>query len=129
MSILETVQTVLDDLLSADKVHSHWQRKAKTKGQDPDEYIVYTLDGDPVGAYADDKPLMREANISVRYYYRESLTETPAGRSKIEDRAQSIVGALEAAGFSVPQGAFDGGDIDNIGFGVKIIECYFGRVV
>jgi hypothetical protein len=129
MSALETIQTVLDTLLYTDNVHVYWQRRTKSAGRDPDEYVVYTLDGDPASAYADDKPLIREANIAVRYYYRESLTETVAGRAKIESRAQSIVAALEAADFSVPQGAFDAGDIDDIGFCTKIIECYFGRVV
>lgn len=129
MNPLENLQTVLDALLYPDHVHVYWQRKTKAAGRDPDEYVVYTLDSDPVGTYADNKPLAREANITVRYYYRDSLTETPAGRSRIESRAQSIVDALEAADFSVPQGAFDAGDIDDIGFGTKIIECLFWRVV
>lgn len=129
MSVLKTLQTVLDTLLYPDNIHVYWQRRTKTGGRDPDEYVVYTLDGDPAGAYADDKPLTREANIAVRYYYRNNLIETSAGRDIIEERTQSIVEALEEADFSVPQGAFDGGDIDDIGYGTKIIECYYGRVV
>lgn len=127
MNPLEILQVTLDTLLYPDGVHAYWQRKAKTG--DPDEYIVYTLDGDPAEFWADDETTIRTANIALRYYYRDTLLGTSAGRKKIRDRAAAIVAALEAAEFDVPNGAFDAGDIDDIGFGTTIIECFYGRAV
>lgn len=121
------LQNTLDAALSGD-VRAYWRRKAKTEGEDPDEYIVYTLDGDD-GTYADDAPLTRTANLAVRYYYRDTLLDTTAERGRISDRERQIAAVLQSAGFSLPSGYFDVGDIDDIGFGTTIFECYFGRVV
>ena len=129
MSAHEILQTTLDALLYPQGIYVFWQRKTETEEEETDEYVVYTIDGDPVGTYADDKPLTRETNLAIRYYYRDTLMETANGREKIENRTQAIIEALEAADFSVPEGAFDSGDIDDVGFGSKIIECYYWRVV
>lgn len=121
------IQYVLDAALSADGVRSHWLRKAETDEEDPDEYLVYTIDGDPA-VYADDRPIMRTANAAIRYYYREALIDTAAGRAAIKARARAIAGALESAGFALPNGYFDVGDIDDIGFGATVFEAYYARV-
>lgn len=120
------MQETLDAALYPD-VRVYWLRKSD--GEDPDEYVVYTLDGDPVGAYADDVPLTRDANISVRYYYRDSMATANAGRMAIGTRENQIAAALVSAGFTLPNGYFDVGDIDDIGFGATIFEAYFSRVV
>lgn len=122
-------QTTLDTALNTDKVRVHWIRKSETDGEDPDEYVVYTLDGDPADAYADNVPLIRTANVAVRYYYREALLDTAAGRTAVKTREEQIATALEGGGFSLPNGWFDAGDIDDIGYGVTIFEAYIGRVV
>lgn len=118
------VQTVLDTALYPD-VLSHWLRKA---GADADEYIVYTIDSDEA-INADDRPLIRNANVAVRYYFKDSLIGTSAGRTKVQNRAETIITALESSDYSVPYGAQNIGDIDDIGYGVLLIECYKGRVV
>lgn len=124
--IRSLVQTTLDAVLYPD-VRVYWLRKSD--GEDPDEYVVYTLDGDPVGAYADDVPLTRDANVSIRYYYRDSMTTTKTGRAAIGWREGQIAAALLAGGFTLPNGYFDVGDIDDIGYGTTIFEAYFSRVV
>ena len=118
-------QSTLDTALYPD-VHVFWLRKSD--GEDPDEYVVYTLAADPA-TYADGKPLTRDANITVRYYYRDSMLNSSAGRVAIKARENQIGAALEAAGFLLPNGWFDSGDIDDIGFGTTIFEAYFNRVM
>lgn len=124
--IRSLVQTALDAVLYPD-VRVYWLRKSD--GEDPDEYVVYTLDGDPVGAYADDVPLTRDANVSIRYYYRDSMVTTKTGRAAIGTREEQIAAALVSAGFTLPNGYFDAGDIDDIGYGTTIFEAYYSRVV
>ncbi len=122
-------QAALDNALASDGVYSYWRRKAEAAGEDPDEYIVYTLDGDSADAYADDEPYVRTANVAVRYYYRDLLLDTSAGRNTVKAREQVIAAALEQGGFSLPSGWFDVGDIDDIGFGCTLFEAFYGRVV
>jgi hypothetical protein len=124
MSVYSDVQTVLDNALYSD-VLSYWMRKT---GTDADEYVVYTIDSDEA-TNADDRPLIRNTNIAVRYYFKDSLIGTSAGRTKVQNRADAIVSALESNGYSVPYGPQNIGDIDDIGYGVLLIECYKGRVV
>ena len=123
------LQAVLDNALAESGVYSYWQRKAETAGEDPDEYIVYTLGGDSVAVYADDMPYIKAASATVRYYYRDSLLDTYEGREKIKVHEKNIATALEQGGFSLPNGWFDVGDIDDIGFGATVFEAYYGRVV
>jgi hypothetical protein len=118
------IQTVLDTALYPD-VLSYWMRKT---GPDADEYIVYTIDSDEA-INADDKPIVRNGNIAVRYYFKDSLIGTSAGRTKVQNRADAIVSALENSDYSVPYGPQNIGDVDDIGYGVLLIECYKGRVV
>lgn len=123
------VQTALDAALSADNVRSYWRRKVETAGEDPDEYLVYTLDGGSNEAYADDVPLVSSADITIRYYYRDTMLDTSAGRATIKAREQQISDALKTAGFTLPNGYFDTGDIDDIGFGATIFPAEYWRVV
>ena len=118
------IQAVLDTALYPD-VLSYWLRKT---GPDADEYIVYTIDSDEA-INADDKPIVRNGNIAVRYYFKDSLIGTSAGRTKVQNRADAIVSALENSDYSVPYGPQNIGDVDDIGYGVLLIECYKGRVV
>jgi len=117
-----------DEATNADDrplIRSYWMRKT---GADADEYVVYTIDSDEA-INADDRPLVRNANVAVRYYFKDSLIGTSAGRTKVQNRASAIISALESNGYSVPFGAQSIGDIDDIGYGVLLIECYKGRVV
>jgi hypothetical protein len=122
--IYTDIQTVLDTALYPD-VLSYWMRKT---GADADEYVVYTIDSDDA-TNADDEPLIRNANVAVRYYFKDSLIGTSAGRTKVQNRADTIISALESNGYSVPFGPQNIGNIDDIGYGVLLIECYKGRVV
>lgn len=123
--VRKLMQTALDTFLYPD-VHSYWLRKS---GEDSDEYVVYTLGGDPAGAYADGVPLTRNANITVRYYYRDSMINDSAGRATIKGHEEQIATAITGAGFTLPNGYFDAGDIDDIGFGTTIFEANYSRVV
>ncbi len=123
------VQSTLDTALDGN-VYVFWRQRAKIAGdKNLDEYIVYTLGGDYNQIFADDEPLTKEADITIHYYYRSKKIQTFAGRTLIKDREKTLLTALKEAGFSCPNGAFDAGDIDDIGYLTSIIECSYGRVV
>lgn len=122
--IYSDIQTALDTALYPD-VLSYWMRKT---GPDADEYVVYTIDSDEA-TNADDKPWVRNANIAIRYYFKDSLIGTATGRAKVQNRISVIIDALEVNGYDVPFGPQNIGDIDDIGYGVFLVECYKGRVV
>lgn len=119
------VQTALDTAFNG-AVHVYWQRKS---GADVDEYIVYTQSGDSSEAHADDAELVKNAGITVRYYYRAEKLDTTAGRNAVKSREDAIEAALEGAGFEIPFGKFDAGDVDDIGFYATVFECEYWRVV
>ncbi len=119
------LQQTLDDALYPD-VYSFWQRKS---GADVDEYIVYTLGGDSNESHVDNKPLVNNASVTIRYYYRAEMLDTYTGRQVVQAREEAIETALKNAGFTIPFGRFDGGDIDDIGFYVTIFECEYWRVI
>jgi len=129
MDIRANVQRALDAALFDTGVRVFWRRRAEVLGAAADEYVVYTLGSDTAEAHADDTPLLRAANVAVRYYYRDTMLETPVGRATVMEREHTIHDALVTAGFSLPSGYFDAGDIDDIGFSTTIFECDFWRVV
>lgn len=123
------IQLALDTALYEDKVYCYWNRKVETAGANPDEYIVYTLSGDSPESFADNTELIRLHEATIRYYYRDTLLQTAAGRNKVKNRERQIIEALRNADFEIPDGAYDAGDIDNIGFFVSLIECQYWEVV
>ena len=123
------IQTALDTALNG-AVYVFWQRRAEITGDtNPDEYIVYTLGGDYNRAFADNQPLVQEADVTVRYYYRYEKADTAEGRTLVKNRENTIITALRGAGFSCPSGASDAGDVDEVGCFTSVIECSFGRVI
>ena len=123
------IQLTLDTALYADKVFSFWNRKVEVVGENKDEYIVYTLSGDTPESYADNSELIKLHEVTIRYYYRDTLPQTSSGRSKVKNRETQIIEALRNADFETPNDASDVGDIDNIGFFVSLIECQCWEVV
>ena len=105
MTIREKLQAALDNT----GVKAFWRRRVEILGdENTDEYVVYTIDGD---------------------YCRSERFDTEAGRRAIEEKTEEILSALRAAGFTVPSGAFNSGDIDASGYDATIIECSYERVV
>ena len=122
IDVREYVQATLDDALSCDGIQSFWLRHIET--QEPArEYIVYTLGGVTPDAYADNRAFIRTASVTFRYYYSEEFTLTPKGREHIRKTEKRIAKALRRAGFSLPDGWFDAGDIDDIGYGTTVFEA------
>jgi hypothetical protein len=127
------VQQALDGALAGEGVFSYWRRRARAEGGDPDEYIVYTLGNDGADIYADDAGLVWTADVTVRYYYRDSLLDSGAGRAKAKGREAAIAGALAGAGLDVS--FFDAGGIDygadagigDTGFAATVFECSYSR--
>lgn len=124
--VKDLVQVTLDNVLYEKNIFVHEQRKS---GPDADEYVVYSSSGDIRDFYADDINLTRNAQITVRYYYRAEKLDNYSSRQKVREIEDLIENALENAGFAIPYGRFDGGDIDDIGYMVTIFECEYGRVV
>lgn len=127
--IRSIIQLALDTALYEDKVFSFWNRKVEVDGENPDEYIVYTLSGDNTEAFADNTELVKVHEITIRYYYRDTLSQTSAGRNKVKNRENQIIDAVRNSGFEVPNGVYDAGDIDNVGFFVSLIECQYWEVI
>ena len=123
------IQLALDTALFADKVFSFWNRKVEVAGENKDEYIVYTLSGDTPETFADNSELVKVHDASISYYYRDTLVQTSAGRTKVKNRENQIIDALRNAGFEVFGGVSDIGDVDNVGFFVSLIECQYWEVV
>ncbi len=119
------LQTTLDTALYPD-VLVYWQRRA---GPDTDEYVIYTVNGDSGEDFADNAALTKNASATVKYYYRVEKAGTYAGRQAIETRENTIETALKDAGFDMPFGKFDAGEIDGNGYFVTVFECEYWRVV
>lgn len=124
--VKDLVQVTLDNVLYEKNIFVHEQRKS---GPDADEYVVYSSSGDIRDFYADDVNLTRNAQITVRYYYRAEKLDNYSSRQKVREIEDLIENVLEVAGFEIPYGRFDGGDIDDIGYMVTIFECEYGRVI
>lgn len=124
--IKDLVQLTLDTVLYPKGIYVHEQRKS---GEDADEYVVYSLSGDIGESFADDKTLIKNANVTVRYYYRAEKLDNYSMRKEIREHEDLIESALEEAGFNIPFGKFDAGDVDDIGYFVTVFECEYWRVV
>lgn len=129
IDIRSKIQLALDTALYPDRVFSFWGRKVEVEGANSDEYIVYTLSGDNSDSFADDTALVKSHDATIRYYYRDTLAHTSTGRKKVKNRENQIIDALKNAGFEIPNGVFDAGDIDSVGFFVSLIECQFWEVI
>lgn len=124
--VKDLVQTSLDAVLYSKNIYIHEQIKS---GADADEYVVYSLSGDPSGDFADNEAITKSANVTIRYYYRSENLNNYATKQTIRTTEKLIADTLKEAGFSIPYGYFDGGDIDDIGFHTTIFECEYWRVV
>jgi hypothetical protein len=123
--IKNLLQTCLDSVLYAKNIYVHEQKKS---GPDADEYVVYSMSGDTKESFADDKVTVKNASVTVRYFYRESKLENHASRTKVREIENLILATLEANGFECV-GPFDSGDVDGIGYMVTIFECEYWRVI
>lgn len=120
------VQVTLDNVLYPKDIYVHEQRKT---GPDADEYVVYSTSGDIREFYSDDVNKVRNANITIKYYYRAEKLNNYTTRQKVREIEDLIESALENAGIEIPFGKFDAGDVDDIGFMTTIFECEYWRVV
>lgn len=120
------LQTCLDAVLYSEGVFVHDQKKS---GKDADEYIVYSLGGDKKESFADDSANVKNATVTVKYFYRESRLENYASKQAVRAIEDLIEKTLEANGFELPFGRFDAGDIDGIGYMVTVFEAEYWRVV
>lgn len=124
--IKDLIQTTLDALLYPKKIYVYEQRKS---GPEANEYVVYSLSGDIREDFADDKVLTKKANITVKYFYRAEKLDNYTSRQAVRVVEDLIESALEDAGFVIPFGRFDGGDVDDIGYRTTVFECEYWRVV
>lgn len=119
-------QSTLDTSLYPKGIYSHDQKKS---GPDADEYIVYSLAGDSEEEHVDDEVLIKAGDVTVRYYYRSEKLETSTGRTRVRNMEDLIESSMKAAGFTLPFGGFDAGDIDDIGYLVTVFDFEYWRVV
>ncbi len=124
--IKDLLQTCLDAVLFSKGIYVHDQKKS---GKDVDQYVIYSMSGDSKKSFADDVANLKNANVTVKYYYRESKLENHESKLKVREIETLIESTLESNGFEIPFGGFDAGDIDGIGYMVTVFECEYWRVV
>lgn len=124
--IKDLVQLTLDTVLYPKNIYVYEQRKS---GPDADEYVVYSLSGDIREDFADDEVLTKKANVTVKYFYRAEKLDNYTSRQAVRVVEELIETALEEAGFVIPFGRFDAGDVDDIGYMTTVFECEYWRVV
>jgi len=124
--IKDLIQTTLDAVLYPKNIFVYEQRKS---GPDADEYVVYSMSGDIEENYADDEVLVKNANVTVKYFYRSEKLDNYSTRKNVREIEDLIENALKEAGFSIPYGRFDAGDVDDIGYMTTVFECEYWRVV
>lgn len=124
--IKDLIQTTLDDVLFSKNIYVYEQQKS---GLDADEYIVYSTNGDSSESFTDDIPLIKDATITVRYYYRAEKLDNYSTKVKVREIEDLIESSLINIGFEIPFGRFDAGDVDDIGYMVTVFECEYWRVI
>lgn len=119
IDILDLVQTTLDTLLITETstVYSFWGRRAEVDDdKQTQEYIIYSIEGDPADVSADGDVMYRMMTVSLQYYVKYSVARTYAGRKKACDRMDAIREAMRTAGFGCSGGWAEIGDVDEVGF-------------
>ena len=96
-------------------------------GIDADQYVVYSLGGDIKEYFTDDNALVKNANITIKYYWRSEKLDNYTSRQEVREIENLIEVTLETAGFEIPFGRFDAGDIEDIGYHTTIFECEYWR--
>lgn len=124
--IKDLLQTTLDDVLYAKNIYVYEQRKT---GADADQYVVYRMSGDVPENYGDDRVMSKSAKVTVLYFYRTDLLDNHDTRQQVREIENTIEDALEDAGFTIPFGRFDAGDVDDIGFFATVYECEYWRMI
>ena len=124
--IKNLIQTCLDTALYPKGIYVHEQTKY---GPDADEYVVYSMSGDIKESFADNEVNVKNANITIKYFYREDKLSNYETRQAVRAVEDLIETTLEANGFEIPFGRFDAGDVDDIGYLTTIFECEYWRVV
>ena len=124
--IKDLLQSSLDEVLFIKDILVYDQRKS---GGDADKYVVYSVSADIKEEFADDETLIKNANVTVKFYYRSEILDSHDSRQLIRGIENLIEVTLEESGFIIPFGKFDGGDVDDIGYNTTIFECEYWRVV
>ena len=124
--IKNLVQTTLDNALFDEGIYSYEQNKS---GPDADEYIVYSSSGDNQENFADDEELVKSADITLRYYYRAERLDNYTKKQEVRTIENLIENSMKSAGFNLPFGKFDAGDVDDISYMVTVFEFEYWRVV
>lgn len=124
--IKDLIQTTLDTVLYPLDIFVYEQRKS---GPDADQYVVYTTSGDIKEIFADNKVIVKNANATVKFYYRSENLDNYTTRESIREIENLIESSLESVGIETPNGFFDAGDVDDIGYHTTIFECEYWRAV
>lgn len=86
----------------------------------PKEFCVYSVNSMPTQLYQDNKLIAGQDKIILRYYHERSMR-----LKEVRAREREILNALLDAEFTCPDGAFELGDIDGIGYDTTGYELLF----
>ncbi len=113
MNPLERLQEILDNLFYPEGIHTHWQSKAESDNDNPDEYFVYALNGEDTTSIGDNEIATAETYITLRYYYKRDILDNYQSRKKVQNRIFKVMDELRKQKFSIPDGPFDTGIIED----------------
>ena len=127
--IISLLQTTLDEALLEIPLYSFWKRRQELDDdQNPDEYIVYTVDEHEPDIGADGEILVYHSYAVIRYFCRDSWITDTEHITTIRKHLGMIRGALVAAGFECPSAWQDVGDVDGISFETFVLNAEYQEV-
>ena len=103
-------------------------RQDLTRDDNPDEYIVYTVNEHEPVSGADGADLIFRSYVTVRYFCRDSWIGDAEKYTRIRQRLDQIRKALKAADFEISSGWQDVGDVDGISFETFVLQAEYTEV-
>lgn len=112
-----------------DPLRSYWLlRQDLTADNNPDEYIVYTVEDHAPDDGADGAGLIYVSYITLRYFCRDSWIGDADKYAHIRQRLDQIRKTLKASDFEISSGWQDVGDVDGISFETFVLEAKYTEV-
>lgn len=129
IDVITLIQNTLDNALLQIPLHSYWKRRPEIDDeQNPDEYVVYTVDEHEPGDGADGVILIYRSYAVIRYFCRDSWITDAATITIMREHMAIVLDALRDAGFDITTGWQNVGDVDGISFTTFVMTAEFAEV-
>lgn len=113
----------------ADPLRSYWLlRQDLDRDENPDEYIVYSVNVHEPGAGADGVGLIYRSYVTIRYFCKDAWIGDADKYAPIQNRMNQIRQVLKAADFDITSGWQDIGDVDGISYETFVLTAVYTEV-